>query len=260
MKITTITLVFLVGLLNIAHADDQLTDQERSAMALLNSISDIVVAKIDAGSCYEMRGQYPIKIFTTGMVRQRRQNNMVTVKLSDRAVSVVAYPKVKIPEVGSQIITMYTRTSDYDVFDQVKNYDAVYSFNSTGSLLSMVGNLELFTNHSYLTSQAYGTEAKTSFSFSEQSSGDLNSTNIGRGSSQLTVLDYPKAKYQQRVQLTRDGSANSHTVFLRDLLSNNQSCRIKTETIGRHDNDAISEEGYLTVDMSNLDDPVVLIF
>ncbi|WP_064042529.1 hypothetical protein [Methylomonas koyamae] len=259
MRITTLPLVFLVGLLNIAHADDQLTDQERSAIALLNSISDIVVAKIDAGSCYEMKGQYQIKLFATGMIRQRRQNNMATVRLSDRAVSVVAYPKVKIPEVGSQIVTIYTRTSDYDVFDPVKNYDAVYSFNSDGSLLSMVGNLELFTNHSYLTSQAYGTEAKTGFS-AEPSSDDLNSTNIGRGSSQLSALDYPKAKYQQRVQLSRDAATNSHTLFLRDLLSNNQSCRIKTETVGHRSNDSISEEGYLTIDMSNPDDPVVFIF
>lgn len=261
MKIYTISLAVLLDLLNIAHAEDQLTDQERSAASLLSSIADIAIGKIDASSCYEMKGQYSIKLFATGMVGQRRQNNLATVKLPDHAVSVVAYPKTKIPEVGSQIITMYTRTSDYDVFDPVKNYDAVYSFNSTGDLLSMVGNVELFINYSYLKTKAYSTEANTNFSFRESGDNeDLNSTNIGSGMSLLSSLEYPRAKYQQRIKITRDDGTNAHTMFLRDLLNYRNPCRIKTELAGHNGTDSIAEEGYLTIDMSSPEDPVVLIF
>lgn len=261
MKRSTIFLAIYLGVSNIVYANDQLTDQERSAVSLLGSIMDIIMSKIDASSCYELRGQYQLKLFATGAVGQRRQNNMITVKLPDHAVSVVAYLKTKIPEVGSQIITMYTRTSDYNVFDPVKNYDAIYSFNSTSDALSMVSNLELFMNYSYLKSQEYNTEAKLSFNFSEYNDPeDENMINIGLGMSQLSMLEYPKAKYQQRVQMTRAIGTNAHTIFIRDLLAHRKACRIKAEMIGHNSTDSISQDGNITIDMSSPDDPVVLLF
>lgn len=261
MKPSTIFSIFFFGLSNIVHADDQLTNPERSAVAMLGSIMDIVISKIDTSSCSEMRGQYQLKLFATGVAGQRRQNNMVTVKLPDHAISVVAYLKNKIPDIGSQIITVYTRTSGYNIFDPVKNYDAVYTFDSTAEQLSMVSNLELFINFNYFETQLYSTEAKTRFNIRESSDlEDTNIVNIGSGMSQLSNLEYPQSKYQQRLKITRDDSTNAHTLFLRDLLAHRQTCRIKAEMIGHNDTDSISQEGNLTIDMSSPDDPVVLYF
>ncbi|WP_064007227.1 hypothetical protein [Methylomonas methanica] len=253
--------VILLGFSNIVHADDQLTDPERSSVSLLSSIMDIIISKIDNSSCYEMRGRYPLKLFATGVVAQRRQNNMATVKLADHAVSVVAYPKNKIPDIGSQIITVYTRTSDYNIFDPVKNYDAIYSFNATADRISMVSNLELFLNYNYLTTQEYSAEANISFQFSETSDiTDAVSSNRGEGISQLSISETQKARYQQRLRITRDDGTNAHTLFLRDLLSYRQTCRIKAEMVGRNGMGSVSQDGYLTIDMSWPDDPVVLYF
>lgn len=261
MKYRAYISVIILGFSNIVNANDQLTDPERSAVSLLSSIMDIVISKIDNSSCYEMRGQYPLKLFATGAVAQRRQNNMVAVKLADHAVSVVAYPKNKIPDVGSQIITVYTRTSDYNLFDPVKNYDAVYSFNSTADRVSLVSNMELFLNYSYLKTQAYSTEGKIGFQFSQ--TGNLVDevlSNIGEGVSQLSNPDVQKARYQQRLKITRDDGTNAHALFLRDLLSSRQTCRIKAEMIGHNGIENFSQDGYLTIDMSGPDDPVVLYF
>ena len=262
MKNISIFFLPLIGLLNIAYADEQLTDQEKVAYALLGSISDIAVARIDASGCYEMRGQYPIKLFATGVAGQRRQNNMATAKLPDHSSSVVAFPKNKIPEVGSQVVTLSTRTSDFNLFDPVKNYGGFYSFDFTSGSASMVGNVELFLNYSYSTSQAYQVESKTAFRFSEtvgQESIDL--TNLGEGSSQLLTLEAPKAKYQQRVTMARDSGTNAHTLFVRDLLASyRQYCRVKAELLGSNSSSLFSQEGYLTIDMSRPDDPIVLFF
>ena len=261
MKYSAIYSVILLGLSTVVHADDQLTDQERSEVSLLGSIMDIVIAKVDNSSCYEMKGQYPLRLFASGVAGQRRQNNMVTVKLADHAVSVVAYLKNKVPDIGSQVITVYARTSDYNIFDPVKNYDAVYSFNSTADQLSMVSNSELFINYSYLKTQAYSTEAKTRFTFSESSDlAEATTTNLGEGMSQLSNLEYPKAKYQQRLKISRDIDSNAHTLFVRDLLAHRQACRIKAEMIGHNGTDNISQEGNLTIDMSSPDDPIVLSY
>lgn len=253
--------VIFLGIYNLAHANDQLTDPERSAISLLSSLMDIAISKIDTSSCHEMRGQYQLKLFSTGVAGQRRQNNMITAKLPDHAVSVVAYLKNKVPDIGSQIITVYTRTSDYNVFDPVKNYDAVYTFSSTAEQLSMVSNLELFINYNYLNTQLYSTEANTKFSFKDPGDlEDINMVNIGLGMIQLSSLEYLKSKYQQRLKITRDDGTNAHTLFLRDLLAYRQTCRIKAEMVGHNGTDYISQEGNITIDMSGPYDPVVLSF
>ncbi len=261
MKYCAICLLINISFSTLVHANDQLTDPERSAVSLLVSIVDIVSSKIDASSCGEMRGQYPLQLFATGVAGQRRQNNMATVKLPDHNVSVIAYLKNKIPDVGSQIITAYARTSDYDVFDPVKDYDGIYSFNPTGDLVTMTSNFELFMNYSYLKTQTYSSTAITSFSFKESTDPyEMSETNIGWGMSQLSKVEYPKFKYWQRLKIVRDDGANASTIYLKDLLANRQTCRIKTEIIGQSSMDFISQEGYLTVDLSSPTDPVVLSF
>lgn len=259
MKPCRFYFIILLGLSNLVFAGDQLTDAERSTVSLLASLLDIVSAKIDSSSCYEMKGQYQLQLYATGIPGQRRQNNMVTAKLPGHAVSIVAYLNTKIPDVGSQITTTYTRTSEYNAFDPVKNYNAVFSFDATAGLMLTDSNSELFTDNNYLKSQPYTTTAIASFNYSDTSiPGDPNASNLGWGMSQLSNPEYPKSNYWQRLTITRDEAAQAHTLFLRDLLAYRQSCRIKIEMTGQNSTDFILQAGNLTVDLSSPYDPVVL--
>ncbi len=250
MKHYSIFLVILFGLSRIAQANEILTAQERVAVSLLGSVMSIVSAKVEAGSCNELRGQYPLTLFATGVGGQRRQNNLVTVKLPVHPVSVFAYPRSKIAEVGLRVRTSYARTSNYNDFDPVSRYDAVYNFNSTGDLLVMVSQLTLKDPYQD-TELLYSAGAISQFERSPSS--DLENayaSNIGWGMSWLSSSKFPRSKNWQRFEMSRDLGIDGRTNFIRDLLVYRAPCQIKITLSGHNGSDFISQQGYLAVEMA----------
>ncbi len=261
MKRHTILSVILLGSSNLAHADEVLTAQERTAFSLLESVTDIVSARIDASTCYDLQGQYHMTLFATGQGGDRRQNNMATVELPNQVVTVVGYPKSIVSGVGAMILAGYSFTPSYNDFDYlVNNYSATYAFDSTSESLSMASDIQL--RNPYLVTQLLSrTEAITSFSRSALSDPqDGYATNVGWGMSGLSKSGYGKSKYWQRFKISRDDGTNAETILVTDLLAYRQSCRIKINMSGHNSADNISQEGYLTIDMSNPYDPVGVSF
>ena len=68
--------------------------------------------------------------------------------------------------------------------------------------------------------------------------------------------DFPRSKFWKRFQITRDDSINTRTFLVSDLLAYDQSCRIKIDMNGHNSSDHITQEGYLTIDLSEPHDPV----
>lgn len=261
MKRSAVLSAILLGLSSLTHADEVLTAQERMAFTLLNSILDIVSARINTSSCNELKGQYRITLFATGNGDERRENNLITVELSNQAVSVIGYPKDIVPEFGSMILAGYAAFPASNTFDVVvKDYSASYTFNSTGELVTTMGDVAL--KNRYLATQLlYKTGATTSFNRSLSSDPeDLYASNIGWGMSRLSTPEYPKSKYWQRLKISRDDGTNAETFFVRDLLAYRQSCRIKIDMSGHNSADNIAQEGHLIIDMSSPHDPVGISF
>lgn len=260
MKCHPIFPVILFGLSNLANANDVLTAPEKTAFSLLGSVMDIVSAKVDASSCNELKGQYQLTLFVTGVGGQRRQNNIVTAALPVHPVSVIGYPKNKIPEVGTRILTNYTRTSNYDDFDPVIRYSAAYDFNSTDSLLAMAANLELKDRY-FDIKLLYSTGALSNFTRSSSSDiEDEYATYIGWGMSWLSNPEFPKSKNWLRFKISRDAGINAHTFLARDLLVHSQPCRIKIAMSGHNSLDSISQEGHITIEMAMPDDSIGVSF
>lgn len=267
MKPYAILPVIFLCATNFAHSEvvvqssAALTAPEKSTFSLLNSIMDIVSAKVDASSCYELRGQYPLTLFATGVGGQRKQNNMISVQLPVHEVSVAAFVKDNIPEVGSRILTLYMRTSAYNDYDPVRRYQGTYDFNSDDDLLSMISELEFYTDYSYLKTQAYTTGKITSFNRSSVSeSDDAYATHVGWGMSRLSNPEYPKEKYWQRFKISRDAGTSGRSVLVRDLLAYMKSCRIKIDMNGHNGTDYIAQDGYITVDLAEPSYPVGVSF
>jgi hypothetical protein len=236
-----------------------LSAQERTVVSLLTSVMDIVNGRIDADSCFELSGWYPVTLYATGVGGQRRQNNMVTVGLPTHPVSVAGYPKSTVSGIGSRILTGYTRTSNYNDFDPVKGYVASYSFNSTGEMSEMTGYLDLLDW--FLGEQAYKSEAIMNISYSSLSE-QVNeyATNVGWGMSRLSNPEYPQYKYWQRIKNIRDDGTNAHTIMVRDLLAEGIPCRVKIDVSGHNSTDYMSLDGFLTIEMANPTDPVGVSF
>ena len=256
MKIYSIFSVFLLGLSSLTHANELSSPQERTAFALLDSIMGIVSARIDSSSCLDLRGAYSLRLFATGVGGQRRQNNLVTVELPDHPVSINGYPKSKILGIGSQIQTGYTRTSNYNDFDPVRVFKGIYRFNSTDEVADMAASLEI--QNYFFETQAYHTEAITSF-YLWSSSNDESESRYNWGMSWLSTPEYPKSKYLQRLNSSRDEGTDARTLFVRDILAG-ASCRIKIDISGHNSSDFISQEGYLSIDMLKPGDPVDTFF
>lgn len=265
MKRSTVFSVILFGSLGAAHAEEvstpaALTATEKTAYSLLNSVMDIVSARVDAKNCYDFKGQYPVTLFATGVEGQRKQNNMINVQLKNTPISVMGYPKTKIPEVGTQIVTAYGVTWDATIFNPVRYYRASYNFSPNDDLLEMTSNLELYLSVN-LNTRAYTTEAITSFNRSASSDpNDSFASYMGWGMSTLSNPEYPKHKFWQRFKMRRDEGSNGATYLVKDLLAYRQSCRAKIEMSGHNGSDYISQEGYLTIDMSYPTDTIVLSY
>ncbi len=256
MKQYLIFLIILLNLSNFAHANEVLTAQERTAFSLLGSIMDIVSARIDASSCNEQKGQYELTLFATGVGGERRRNNMVTAILSDQIITVFGYPKSLVPGYGALIHTGYANIPTYsNTITATTKYEGSYTFNSTGELVTMSSNLVL--RPPYFTAQLrYSTKAITSLSRVETSESDGDDEpRLGWGISWLLNSEYPKSKYWQRFKISQDNGINARTFFIRDLLAYRQPCRIKIDMDGHNSVDNILQEGYLTIDMSNITDP-----
>jgi len=256
MKIHGIFSVLLLGMSSITHANEVSSPQERTAFALLDSVMGIVSARIDSSSCLDLRGAYSLRLFATGVGGQRRQNNLVTVSLPDHPVSINGYPKSKILGIGSQVQTGYTRTSNYTDFDPVTRYVGIYRFNSTDELVKMAASLEL-QNYFY-EPQAYYTEATTSF-YLLSSSNNESESRYNWGMSWISISEYPKSKYLQRVNSSRDDGIDARTLFVRDILAGD-SCRVKIDISGHNSSDFIAQEGYLSIDILKPNDPVDVFF
>lgn len=258
MKINGIFPVFFIGLSSMTHANELSSTQERTAFALLDSVMSIVSARIDSSSCLDLRGTYSLSLFATGIGGQRRQNNLVTVSLPDHPVAINGYPRSKILGIGTQIQTGYTRTSNYTDFDPVGRYVGMYRFNLTDELVKIAASLEL-RNELYET-QAYDTEAVTSFYLWSPDNGD-SETRYNWGMSWLSTSEYPKSKYLQRVNSSRDEGEDTvaRTLFVRDTLAKD-SCRIKIDISGHNNSDFFSQEGYLSIDILKPNDPVDVFF
>lgn len=234
----------------------QLTAQEKTAFTLLNSLMDIVSAKVDADSCNELRGAYPLKLFAVGVGGQRKENNMVTVQLPVHEVSVMGYPKIAVLDIGLIINTVYGKTSHYNDYDPVQLYRGNYNYNANGSLLQMSSDL-ILKKDKYSDSVSYDTTATTSFYPSVDSAPDKGyAANVGWGMAQLSDAKTPKSKYWQRFTANRDDEANGHVFFVRDLLASGIPCRVKIDISGHSGIDNISQEGFLTVEMASPGDPV----
>ena len=231
------------------------------AFSLLTSVIDIVNAQIDANSCFELRGQYPITLFATGVSGARKQNNLVTFYLLNRKGYVMGFPNDTIQEAGTTILTNYTVPADLigvaDFGLAVKEYKANYNFNPVSELLKMSSALALKIPF-VLTELKYSTSAITSFNSSPSDIPDAPSVaNIGWGMSALMNPVFAKSKYWQRFKINRDDGVNARTFFVSDLLAYRQSCRVKIDVTGHNSSDYISQEGYLTIDLSEPHDPVV---
>ncbi len=257
MKKYTIFSVMLLILPSLVHANNALTTQERTAFSLLESIMDIVSAKIDASSCNEQRGRYQLTLFATGVGGERRQNNRVTANLPDQVITVFGYPKKLAQGYGALVYTGYANIPNYsNIATALTKYEASYTFNSTSELVTMTSNLEL--RPPYFAAQLlYSTEAITSLSRvnTSEMAGDYEPP-LGWGISWLSNPEYPKSKYWQRFKFSQGNNINARTFFVRDLLAYRQSCRIKIDIGGYKGMDNISQEGYLTIDMSSPHDPV----
>jgi hypothetical protein len=262
MKRSIVFSVILFGSLDVAQAEEVLTAEtltapERTAFSLLSSVVDIVGARIDTRNCYDFRGRYPVILFANGVEGQRKQNNMINVQFNNTPISVMGYPKTKIPEVGSQVVTAYGVTWNENIFNPVRYYRANYNFSETDDLLEMSSTLGLYLSIN-LNTREYTTKGITSFNRSPSSDPeDSYASYIGWGMTLLTNLEYPKHKYWQRFNMRRDEGTNGATYFVQDLLAYRQSCRIKIEMIGHNSSDNISQEGNLTIDLSNPTDPIV---
>ena len=256
MKHYRIFPVILLGLSSLTHANELSSPQERTAFALLDSIMGIVSARIDSSSCLDLRGAYSLRLFATGVGGQRRQNNLVTVELPDHPASVIGYPKTEVPGIGSRILTGYTRTSNYNDFDPVNRYIGIYNFDSTGELAEMTASLEI--QNYFFETQVYHTEAITSF-YLWSSSNDESESRYNWGMSRLSTPEYPKSKYLQRLNSSRDEGTDARTLFVRDILAG-ASCRIKIDISGHNSSDFILQEGYLSIDILKPGDPVDVFF
>ncbi|MDO8845408.1 hypothetical protein [Methylicorpusculum sp.] len=262
MKRSIVFSVILFGSLAVAQAEEVLTANaltapERTAFSLLSSVMDIVSARIDTRNCFEFRGRYPVTLFANGIEGQRKQNNMINVQLNKTPISVMGYPKTKIPEVGSQVVTAYGVTWSENLFNPVRYYRANYTFSETDDLLEMNSKLGLYLSIN-LNTREYTTEAITSFNRSPSSDpADSYASYIGWGMSVLSNPEYPTHKYWERFNMRRDEGTNGATYFVKDLLAFRQSCRIKIEMIGHNGSDYISQEGNLTIDLSSPTDPIV---
>ncbi len=232
-----------------------LSPQEKTAVSLYEGIMDIVNAKINASSCFIMKGKYQITLFATGADDQRKQNNMVSAKLPGNTTYLLAGPNyVNMPDASSVYVVSTRGPTSYE-FTPIDTYRAIYTFDGAGETMSMTGNLELRDFISV--THRFSTLAITNFSNS--SSNEIQEeyvTNIGWGMSSLSNQKFPHSKYWERIKFQRHSNDQGRTILVRDLLTLPASCRITIDTIGYNNTDYISQQGHVTVGTAIPGDPV----
>lgn len=264
MKLFALISVSLLVWSSLARADELLSAQDRMTFALLTSVADIVAARADASSCYELQGQYPITLFATGVSGGRIQDNMVTFDLQNRMGYVMGFPYQAIPEVGTTIQTMFFLPASLigttDTLLRIKEYKGRYVYDSTNELLTMTSNVSLLTPITLSELKYRATEITN---FSPDSTNSLEGTNIsndGWGMNALMNSDFPRSKYWKRFKISRDEGVNARAVLVSDILSDGQSCRVEIDMNGHNGSDYINQNGYLTIDLSEPHDPVNFSF
>ena len=275
--ILSVSLAFLLGFSNFAYADalgpipydqtadvpdsipdDEIADeldaelpialspQELTAFALYESMMNIVNAKINASSCFIMRGKYQISLFTVGVAGQRRQNNRVAAQLPGHTVNLHAFPDHEITELGSGISVNHARLITSFDYESINKYRARYTFDPTGTTISMTGNLEL--RDYYSVTHIFNTLGTTNFNrINSNEIQEEYATNTGWGMSSVSGLEYPHSKYWERIKFQRHSNDRARTILVRDLLTLPTSCRITIDTMGYNNTGYISQQGHITI-------------
>jgi len=274
-----VSFAFLISLSNFAYTEDlnpipdeataevNITDdfdlvtpgilspQEKTAFSLYESILDIVNAKINTSSCFIMRGKYQITLFATGDAAQRKQNNMLTARLPGNTTYLLAGPNYQNMPDASSVYVLSTRGPTSYEFTPIDIYQAIYTFDGSGELMSMTGNLEL--RDFIMVTHRFSTLAITNFSNSPSNEVQKEYvTNIGWGMSSLSNQKFPGPKYWERIKFQRHSNDQGRTILVRDLLTLPTSCRITIDTTGYNNTDYFSQQGHITVKTAIPGDPV----
>ena len=223
-----------------------LSDAEKAAYALYESVILMTKAKIHATSCDSTAGSYPISIFTNGgLVGDPGEDNTVTVDSPDGSYSLDADPQPEIPlrgqfigirQIGSGVFDGHSVSglSGSGIYNQAKN---MLIFNGNTSVVGSNGRPDLYS----------GTLIK------DFCRGSSNSTDpeffliYDYGLEALSKLGYPTDKYWQRSKSRRYDGASGRTVFVQDRLVGATACRIVIDTEGVNSEDVFWQDGTLTV-------------
>lgn len=243
-------------------ATTDLSDAERAAYALYETVILVTKAKIHATSCGATAGSYNVDIFANGRLQGASgEDNDVTVTSfgGDYSLDAALQPKVDFRGQAVKI----NQVPSSGVFDgkAVANAYAEGRYNEANNMLVMDGRVDVvglsgrFDRYqSRLIKDFYrgalqpgGPSVCNTISTGERKCEDPYYLIYDWGLEALAKLGYPTNKYWQRSKSRRDNGTIGKTVFVQDRLVGTTSCRIVIDTEGFNNQDIFWQSGTLTV-------------
>jgi len=281
IKLTTLTAAILVAISGAALAEfptdvparylpgplspdvdkTNLSAAEKAAYSLYEGALQTTEGVINATSCNEFTGT--IKVFANGKTTTNSTPNPAAINYAkitssggdfrlDATVSPVQPlrgQKVKVTQTGSGLLDLIP----------VDLYDSTFIYNSANNILvansaawSVEGSNGVLDEYKgavikdfYRGNLSVKPTDKTSLTYFA----DLSEYNTiyDWGVQSVTKANYPLEKYWQRSKSRRSDGAIGRTVFVKDRLVGEDSCRIIIDTAGTNSASTFQQEGYVQV-------------
>ena len=240
------------GPISPLFANPGLSDAEKVAFALFESIMQIAEAKIHATSCIASTGSSEIEIFTDGLEQSPSFNFIEVISLGgsiylEADINPQNFRGYKIP-VDQNGLGALAGTI-------VLNYSGKVTFSSFENIMYGRSRVDVIGING-LPNGYHSRVIRDFYRGSTDSQNYAYYTILDWGLQSLHKEGYPINKYWQRSKSQRNNGINGRTVFVKDRLVGATSCRIKIDTEGYNNLDFFFQEGTLTIEDVSPSTPV----
>jgi hypothetical protein len=240
------------GPISPLFADPGLSDPEKVAFTLFESIMQIAEAKIHATSCNASAGSSEIEIFTDGSEENPSFNFIEVISLGG---SIHLEANISPHKFYGYMIRIDQNGRGSLAGTIVLNYNGKATFSSfenimySRSLVNVIGINGLPGRY----------DSRVIRDFYRGSTDSQNNAFyivFDWGLQALHKEGYPINKYWQRSKTQRNNGISGRTVFVKDRLVGTSPCRIKIATEGYNDLDFFFQEGTVTIEKVTPSTPV----